>query len=308
MQYTLKLLKQLNTKSDIAEEEWRPVVGYEEFYEVSNWGNVRSLDRVIDKVRSNGRPIKYVRSGKMLSITCTEDSYSACWLEVEPKPRNVSVHRLVAQAFIPNPENKPQVNHKDGNKHNNYVENLEWVTPSENVQHAHDNGLAHPNITAMLQAGAHASKKPVKILETGQVFESSVEACKTLNQPSGFVDRIIASSDDGYSTLLNLHFKRITVDEYLESINRSSVENIECIDEVSTINRGYLHNSKCVRCVETGQCFNSRSECDRQFGFKTGATGNVLMNHNGYFQKYNLHFEAISKEDYLQYCKQSDNK
>ena len=301
--FTHATIQSMNPTCTILQEIWKPVVGYEDRYEVSNWGNVRSISRS-QLVTCSNRTYAQSYAGRLLSCTpASQSGYLMVWLQVAPKPKNATVHRLVAQAFIPNPENKSQVNHKDGNKHNNYVENLEWVTPSENVRHAYDNGLAHPNITAMLQAGTHASKKPVKILETGQVFESSVEACRTLNQPSGFVDRIIASSDDGYSTLLNLHFKRITVDEYLESINRSSVENIECIDEVSTINRGYLHNSKCVRCVETGQCFNSRSECDRQFGFKTGATGNVLMNHNGYFQKYNLHFEAISKEDYLQYCK-----
>jgi hypothetical protein len=54
------------------------------------------------------------------------------------------IHRLVAQTFIPNPENKPEVNHKDGNKHNCYYKNLEWVTPSENKQHAFDTGLKYP--------------------------------------------------------------------------------------------------------------------------------------------------------------------
>jgi len=307
VQYTLKIVQALNPNKEIQLEEWRPVVGYEELYEVSNWGNVRSIDRVIDIIRSNGRPAKYVRAGKQLSINASETNYAMCWLEVDPVPRNVLVHRLVAQAFIPNQDNKPVVNHKDGNKHNNYVDNLEWATYSENASHAIATGLLHPNIQPMLVAGADASKKPVKILETGQVFDSCRAASRFLKQPDGFVDRILETVPDGYSTAVNLHFRFISREEFEECKQRPAQENIEMIDEISTINRGALHNSKCVRCVETGECFNSRSACDRHFKFKTGATGDVIASHGGYFKKFNLHFESVSKETYLQYIKAQSN-
>lgn len=102
-------------------EIWKDVVGYEGLYQVSNLGKVRSLDRVVKR--------GWCYKGKLLTPTVNKDNG---YLYVNLAGKNKTVHRLVALAFIPNPENKPCVGHKDTNRQNAKASNLEWVTYSEN--------------------------------------------------------------------------------------------------------------------------------------------------------------------------------
>ena len=113
----------------IANEIWK-IIEEHPNYKVSNLGRVRSLGFIMN----NG----HFRKGKILKL---HDNTTRGYLRVNLNGKWKRVHRLVAQAFIPNPNNKPQVNHKDGNKLNNKVENLEWCTPSENLKHSFDIGL-----------------------------------------------------------------------------------------------------------------------------------------------------------------------
>ena len=110
----------------IEKEEWRPVVGYEGLYEVSNTGQVRSLD----KFDSLG----VFWEGKLLSKLKVR-GYFMVKLRKDGIQKMCSVHRLVAQAFIPNPLDLPQVNHRDENKLNNRVDNLEWCTAKYNMNY-----------------------------------------------------------------------------------------------------------------------------------------------------------------------------
>ena len=110
-------------------EEWRPVEGYEGLYEVSNTGRVRSLDRY---VKGKGESYR-LRKGSILSLVKSNLGYLQVSLCCNGKYKTINVHRLVAQTFILNPDNLPEVNHKDEDKTNNSIENLEWCTAKYNM-------------------------------------------------------------------------------------------------------------------------------------------------------------------------------
>ena len=105
-------------------EYWKPVVGYEELYQVSNWGRVKSLPR-------NGT-VKYAR---ILKPGTNRYGYLYVNLCKDGKVKTFTVHRLVAEAFLPNPDNLPCINHKDECKTNNNVDNLEWCTNEYNINY-----------------------------------------------------------------------------------------------------------------------------------------------------------------------------
>ena len=116
-------------------EEWRPVAEFDGQYEVSNHGRVRSMKKyrgIVGHIMPQTRQPSG-RGGKL--------TYYAVMFSMKNKRYCRKVHRLVAEAFIPNPYNLPQINHKDGDKTNNHVSNLEWCTVKENTAHSILHGL-----------------------------------------------------------------------------------------------------------------------------------------------------------------------
>lgn len=118
-------------------EIWKDIDAYNGLYQVSDTGLVRSLDRTVV-----GNGVDYIRKGKLMSLTKNSFGYLKVGFTVDGKTKSISVHRIVAEAFILNPENKKCVNHKDGDKTNNHISNLEWCTYSENSIHANKTGLS----------------------------------------------------------------------------------------------------------------------------------------------------------------------
>ncbi|PEO38310.1 NUMOD4 domain-containing protein [Bacillus wiedmannii] len=155
---------------ELEKEVWKDIEGYEDLYQVSNLGRVKSLDR--DYIDSLGR--KRTSKGRTLRPVRL-NGYQGVSLCREGSDKKERIHRLVAKAFLPIPLFKDTVNHINGIKNDNRVENLEWVTQSENAQHAHDTGL-------------NTSGKSVAMLsddgEILKVFPTTVKAGEFLGDKS----------------------------------------------------------------------------------------------------------------------------
>ena len=137
-------------------EKWKSIKSFDS-YQISDFGNVRSLN--------------YNKTGKinLLKQKTTSDGYNEILLCKNSKYKTFKVHRLVAINFINNYEKKPQVNHINGNKTDNNVNNLEWVTASENLKHRYRT-LKHPAVNS----------KKVLCVDTGEVFDSGASAARSL--------------------------------------------------------------------------------------------------------------------------------
>lgn len=138
-------------------ERWVKIKSFP-MYSVSNLGEIRNdlTNRILaQKKRGNYYAVNLCDNGKVVTT---------------------SVHRIVAKEFIYNPDNKPQVNHKDGNKFNNNVDNLEWVTAKENTIHYH----RELDDTHSREVSSAVNSKPIKCVETGVVYKSARSASKVL--------------------------------------------------------------------------------------------------------------------------------
>ena len=157
-------------------EIWKPIKGFEGIYEVSNLGNVRNA-----KGRTR-KPFLIPKGYLMIDLFRNRERTHA------------RVNRLVADAFVPNPDNKPEVNHKNGDKADNRAENLEWSTKSENMLHAYRSGL---------QTKGKYKLRKVRCMEDGNVYPSAAEAARAY----GIVPHTVTSSCQRLSTKGKINFR-----------------------------------------------------------------------------------------------------
>lgn len=120
----------------IMQEEWKPIPGYQGRYEVSNLGRVRSSTFTVWQVNRWGKVAPRVFPAKEIQGSDNGNGYQYITARLNGKKKNLYIHRLVAELFVPNPNNFPVVDHLDFNKSNNAFYNLEWVTQKENVNRA----------------------------------------------------------------------------------------------------------------------------------------------------------------------------
>lgn len=169
------------------DEEWRDIKRYEGYYKVSNLGRVKSLTRV--KIRKNGSPMPVKE--RILRLATRGNGYKTITLRKDTYKTHL-VHRLVGIAFLKRNENLTQINHKDCNKSNNHISNLEWVTPKENSQHASKNNRLH----SPSGANCHFSKRTKEdILLIKELYATGKYTMKDIasifNTSSGYVCDIV---------------------------------------------------------------------------------------------------------------------
>ena len=162
-------------------EIWRPIKGYEGLYEVSNKGRVKSLERYSVKFGHQ----KELVDEKPISLHKSSAGYMVVHLSKDGERKSKSVHRLVAQAFIPNPQGLPFINHKDEDPTNNHVDNLEWCTQKYNVNYGTRNERASKSISKAMKGKYIGSKSPnarkIVCITTGEIFNSMTQAAEKYN-------------------------------------------------------------------------------------------------------------------------------
>jgi hypothetical protein len=157
-------------------EIWKDVIGYEGLYQVSNFGNVKSLGN------------EFSRKERLLKLSTQSKGYLTVVLQKDAKRKMTLVHRLVAEYFIPNIDNKPQINHINGIKTDNKVENLEWVLHRENLDHAIKN-----NLTLKGEKNRNSKLKDVDVIKIHSLLQSGIttkELSETYNVSYSTIDGI----------------------------------------------------------------------------------------------------------------------
>ena len=170
---------------------WKDIAGYEGIYHVSNAGEVRSKNRFVSVVSGGSRYC----SGRMIKFKSNCDGYKIVSLSLQGKMKTHYIHRLVAIAFIQNLGNKPEVNHINGRKANNSVDNLEWVTHAENMAHAFRTGLCSNS------GKNHHTARSVIDSRSGEEYDTIRQAAEATGYNYKSLKNMLSGSNPNTSTL-----------------------------------------------------------------------------------------------------------
>ena len=186
-------------------EIWKDIPEYEGLYQISNLGNVKSQH----SNRMNGQ-----KPGKILKVTLMKNGYMSLELRMGDTNKRHLVHRLIAEVFIPNPDNKPVVNHINGIKNDNRIENLEWCTQSENVRHAIDTGIrgtsfGPPKGTKPWNTGKLLSEEHKDKLRKAKLGKPSLRKRKIIDTSSGVIYNGIQEAADANNLKYNYLAKQL---------------------------------------------------------------------------------------------------
>lgn len=249
---------------DLDGEVWKDIEGFEGHYAVSNLGRVKSLSRTLPHKTYGTWHLneRILKPGKAGRDRC---QYLAVMLHVgHGKMVNKKIHRLVAETFLPRVDGKPCINHKDGNKENNCVDNLEWCTCLENTEHAWRTGLCQPIVDAKAKA--------VINLNTGEIFESISKAEAHYNLAAGSIQHAVSGKVNTSNGCEWQYY-----DEYKNNVKHVSRQNKtyspvrqidpqtgETIQTFSTIVEAARQLG--VHATSIAQCCQGRSK--RSYGYK----------------------------------------
>ncbi len=239
-------------------EQWRKVVGYDDYYEVSNLGRVRSIDRTIQY--TDGRVVH--RKSKILSQKIDRGYYSVTVSKNNDK-KLLKVHRLVAQAFIPNTDNLPCVNHKDENKENNSVDNLEWCTYEYNVNYG----------TRNRRASERLKNRPSKLKGVPKSLETRKKMSMSMKGKQNCLGRVLSDETKKKiaesNRIAHLGTVRSECSKQKQALNRAALK----IDDVFEIN-ALLNSGMSIK--ELSIQFNVAMSVIRKVARFDGIYGKIL--------------------------------
>ena len=274
---TKEYIAELNPDLPIDAEEWRPIVGYTGLV-VSNYGNIKRLATSISYFRKDiNRQITRNMPEKMYSVN---PSYEGYLCSVVGDNVNLTNHRQVALAFVPNPNPDllTEVDHIDNNSSNPYYRNLQWLSPKQNRDKSYCNVLA-------------SNARPVVELVSGIQYPSIRALAATFKYP----DRAIQSIQHALS------YKHWYVPKY-DIVVRYVDDETHDIDTAACLFEGRCQEIRksrwrAVRCITTGTIYPSAIAASRALGLPSACVSEVLSTFEGYYKKSKLQFEYVAWED-----------